>query len=240
MSAVAKARETAFRYPYVIGWTGEAQNPPLKWVPRHGGLRLGYAVPHRNDFRNGVLLLRQSQNRVGRPDFRTVNTLRQWRCMEKRLCQVCARSAVDRNTGRIWWLLSSGYGDDGDGYTNAPPTCPACIPEAVSQCSHLRRNAAVFTVGDCSPFGVRADVFAPCLPPVVPFERNAVLRFDEYDMHHVVARELLMLLHDVQSAVTEGDASWACEAPTHTLHQGWPSLLGEPGAATGSRQAQGR
>ena len=118
------------------------------------------------------------------------------------LCQVCTGSAVDRETGRIWWLLS-GDGRDGDGYTNAPPTCPACIPEAISQCSHLRRNAAVFTVGDCSPFGVRADVFVPYLPPVVPFERNAVLRFDEYDMHHVVARELLMRLHDLQPAMTE-------------------------------------
>ncbi|GAA3199418.1 hypothetical protein GCM10010486_81560 [Nonomuraea roseoviolacea subsp. carminata] len=202
------AGERAFRYPYVIGWTGEAQNPPLKWVPRHGGLRLSYAVPHRDDFRNGVLLLRQSQNRTGRPDFKTVNTLRQWRCMDKRLCQVCARSAVDRETGRIWWLLSSGYGGDGDGYTNAPPTCPACIPEAISRCSHLRRNAAVFTVGDCYPFGVRADVFVPYLPPLVPFERNAVVRFDDYDMHHALARELLMRLHDVQPAATEGDAPW--------------------------------
>ncbi|MEU4224728.1 hypothetical protein AB0F17_10555 [Nonomuraea sp. NPDC026600] len=204
----AKVSETAFRYPYVIGWTGETQNPPLKWVPRRGGLRLGYVVPHRDDFGNGVLRLRQSQNRAGRPDFKTVNTLRQWRCMEKRLCQVCARSAVDRATGRIWWLLSSGYGGDGDGYTNAPPTCPTCIPEAISQCSHLRRNAAVFTVGGCSPYGVRADVFVPYLPPLVPFERNAILRFDDYDMHHVLARELLMRLQDVQPAVTEGDAPW--------------------------------
>ncbi|MEV3983596.1 hypothetical protein [Nonomuraea sp. NPDC049758] len=206
--ATATASKRAFRYPYVIGWTGEAQNPPLKWVPRHGGLRLSYAVPQRGDFRNGALLLRQGQNRTGRPDFTTVNTLRQWRCMEKRLCQVCARSAVDRDTGRIWWLLS-GDGDEGDGYTNAPPTCRACIPEAISQCSHLRRNAAVFTVADCSPHGVRADVFVPYLPPLVPFERNAVVRFDEYDMHHVVARELLMRLHDVQPAVTDRETQRA-------------------------------
>ncbi|MBT2229175.1 hypothetical protein [Nonomuraea sp. NEAU-A123] len=199
----AKVSETAFRYPYVIGWTGETQNLPLKWVPHRGGRRLSYVVSHRDDFRNDVLRLRQGQTRAGRPDFRTVNTLRQWRAMEKRLCQVCARSAVDRAMGRIWWLLSSGYGGDGDGYTNAPPTCPACIPEAISQCSHLRRNAAVFTVGDCSPYGVRADVFVPNLPPVVPFERNAVLRFDDYNMHHVLARELLMRLQDVRPAVTE-------------------------------------
>ncbi|NRQ38270.1 hypothetical protein HII36_41535 [Nonomuraea sp. NN258] len=169
-------------------------------------MRLSYVVPHRDDVRHGVLRLRQGQNRAGRPDFRTVNTLRQWRAMDKRLCQVCARSAVDRETGRIWWLLSND-GCGGDGYTNAPPTCRACIPEAISQCSHLRRNAAVFTVGDCSPYGVRADLFVPYLPPLVPFERNAVVRFDDYDMHHALARELLVRLHDVQPAVTEGDAA---------------------------------
>jgi hypothetical protein len=118
----AKVSETAFRYPYVIGWTGEAQNPPLKWIPRRGGLRLGYVVSHRDDIGNGVLRLRQSQTRAGRPDFTTVSTLRQWRCMEKRLCQHCGGSAVDKDTRRIWWLLSSDE-REGDGSTNAPPTC---------------------------------------------------------------------------------------------------------------------
>ena len=60
--------------------------------------------------------------------------------------------------------------------------------------------------GRCWPYGVRADVFVPFLPPLVPFERNAVFTFDDYDMHHVVARELLMSLHDVQPAGTQGDA----------------------------------
>lgn len=44
-----------------------------------------------------------------------------------------------------------------------------------------------------------ADVFVPGLPPLVPFARNAVLRFDEDDMHHALARELLIRLHDIQS-----------------------------------------
>ena len=205
MSLVTKVSETGFRYPYVIGWTGEAQQHRLQWKSLRDGKRLAYVDRRPSDYALGVLRLRQGQKMTGRPDFTTVNTRRQWRCMDKHLCQVCAQSAVDRDTCRIWWLLSSGYRGDGDGYTNAPPTCRTCIPEAISQCSHLRRNAAVFTVGGCSPFGVRADVFVPYLPPLVPFERNAVFRFDEYDMHHVVARELLMRLHDVQPAVTQGD-----------------------------------
>ncbi|MFD1539580.1 hypothetical protein [Nonomuraea guangzhouensis] len=206
MSLVAKTGEAGFRYPYVIGWTGEIQTHPLKWIPHRGGFQLGYAIPSRGDYNNGVLRLRQGKKMTGRPDFTSVNTRRQWRCMDNRLCQVCACSAVDAETGRIWWLLSSDSGDGGDGYTNAPPTCRGCIPEAIAQCPHLRRNAAVFTVGNCSPFGVRADVFLPYLPPLVPYERNVVLTFDDYDMCNALGRELLMRLHDVQPAALIGDA----------------------------------
>ena len=63
----AKVSETAFRYPYVIGWTGEAPNPPLTWVPHRGARRLSYVVPQRDDFRNDVLRLRQGQIVPGGP-----------------------------------------------------------------------------------------------------------------------------------------------------------------------------
>ncbi|MEU6997902.1 hypothetical protein [Nonomuraea sp. NPDC046570] len=194
---------TGFRVPFVIGFTGEVErHHPLMWMQSWDGMRLAYdALPSRGDYSHGVLRLRQSQKRTGRPDFKTVNTRRQWRCMEKRLCQVCGRSAVDRDTGRTWWLLSStGDGDYGDGYTNAPPTCRACIPEAIAFCPHLRRNAEVFTVGRCSLYGVRADVFLPYLAPIQPAERNVVLRFDDYSLPHAIARELLVRLSDVQPA----------------------------------------
>jgi hypothetical protein len=205
----AEAAATGFRVPFVIGYSGDAVPDPLAWRSRPGGLRLTYALPRRDDYGRDVpgcevLRLRQNQKRIGRPDFTTVNTRRQWRCMTNRLCQVCAKSAVDKDTGRIWWLLASDGGESGDGFTNAPPTCKACIPEAITYCSHLRRHAAIFTVGDCFPYGVRADVFVPYLPPVVPFESNVVLRFDDYDMHHAVARELLMQLRDVHSIVHHG------------------------------------
>ena len=199
MSAV----ETGFRVPFVIGFTGEAeQRHRLVWLASLGRPRLAYApFPRRGDYNHGVLRARQGQGRTGRPDFRTVNTRRQWACMEKLWCQICARSAVDPDTGRIWWLLSATDNEDVGGvYTNAPPTCPACIPEAITSCPHLRRNAAVFTVSACTPFGVRADVFEPLLPPVMPVQRNVVLTFDDDALPHAVARELLVRLHDVRPA----------------------------------------
>ncbi|MEQ4721278.1 hypothetical protein [Nonomuraea sp. B19D2] len=208
MSLIMKVSETGFRYPYVIGWTGEVQEHRLQWKQHRDGETLAYVDHRRSDYALGALRLRQGQKMTGRPDFKTMNTRRQWRSMDKHLCQVCAGSAVDRDTGRIWWLLSSGYGDDGDGYTNAPPTCRACIPEAISQCSHLRRNAAVFTVAASYPYGVRGDVFLPYLPPVAPFERNALVRFTDDEIAHCIARELVVRLHDVQPAVTDGDGQW--------------------------------
>ncbi|WP_433516859.1 DUF6879 family protein [Nonomuraea sp. CA-143628] len=116
--------------------TYDATDPAfLKWQQdgSTGGLKLSYDAPRAGDWAYGVLRLRQNSKRSGRPDFNTVNTRRQWRCMAKRLCQVCTRSAVDPDTGWISWLLSSeGGGHERDGFTNAPPTCKACIPEAIA------------------------------------------------------------------------------------------------------------
>ncbi|NRQ35536.1 hypothetical protein HII36_27435 [Nonomuraea sp. NN258] len=200
----------SFRYPYVIGWTGEAEQPAvLRWRPRSDadGQELAYTAPDPGDYQLGVLLLRQGQRRTGRPDFKSVNTRRQWRCMTKLLCQVCAKSAMDSETGRVWWLLSGPGGPVGDGYTNAPPTCPACIPEAIASCSFLRRHAAVFTVGSCRPYGVRADVFLPGRSPSEPWKENEILRLRDPDIPHCVARELLMGLSDVRPTRLYGDLS---------------------------------
>ncbi|GAA2268554.1 hypothetical protein GCM10010149_06730 [Nonomuraea roseoviolacea subsp. roseoviolacea] len=188
-----------FRYPYVIGWTGEAVAHRLVWRRGAQGEKLAYADSRPGDYAQGVLRLRQRGTRAGRPDFKTVNTRRQWRCMERALCQVCGRSAVDQESGRVWWLLSGSEGP-GEGYTNAPPTCPACIPEAIAGCPHLRRHAAVCTVGAWLPFAVRADVFVPYVPPVRPVAINALVPFSDERSRLCVARELVVRLIDVQPA----------------------------------------
>ncbi len=204
VQAVRNPITTSFRVPFVIGYTGDVVRQSLKFVPRPDGWKLSYDAPRAGDWAHGVLRLRQNSKRSGRPDFKTVNTRRQWRCMTKRLCQVCARSAVDPDTGRISWLLSSEEGNQArDGFTNAPPTCKACIPEAITYCPHLRHNALVVTVGDCIPYGVRADLFLPLLPTVVPYERNAVILLSDPDRELALARELLVRLTDVRPARIE-------------------------------------
>jgi hypothetical protein len=62
------------------------------------------------------------------------------------------------------------------------------------------------TVPSEPDIGVRADLFAPHLPPLMPYRRNAIMAFDDHDLRHGIACELLMRLHDVRPAVTGGGA----------------------------------
>ncbi len=122
MSLGTRTSEAGFRYPYVIGWTGEdLERHIMRWRPHREAQRFSYADERRTDA-DGMLRLRQGQTMTGRPDFRTVNTRRQWRCMSKQLCQVCTRSTSSSGTGRTWWPFPSHEGA-GDGFTNASPTC---------------------------------------------------------------------------------------------------------------------
>jgi hypothetical protein len=56
--------------------------------------------------------------------------------MEKVRCQVRGKVAIDPDTGRIpWIMIDTAFReipeDPTGGLTNAPPTCWACIPEAL-------------------------------------------------------------------------------------------------------------
>ncbi|GAA2374243.1 hypothetical protein GCM10010404_32200 [Nonomuraea africana] len=122
--------------------------------------------------------------------------------MLHRLCQVCGDSAVDRATGRIWWLLADGpNGAPGTaGYTNAPPTCLTCIPDALVSCPRLRRGAVVYSVGGSEPYGVVADLFEPSTGGrAIQVQRNVSIQLDEFRrLEHALAKQLLVLLSDLE------------------------------------------
>jgi hypothetical protein len=61
----------------------------------------------------------------------------------------------------------------------------------------------IVTVGDSVPYGVRADLFLPYLPPVVPYERNALVLLSDPAREFALARELLVRLKDVRPARIE-------------------------------------
>lgn len=189
---------TALRVPYVTAWSEEAVPHPLAfaYAAETGGLRLTYTDPHPSDWVYGVLRARHAHAPGrGRAEWKLVNTLRQWRCMKHHLCQVCGLPATDPETGRVWWVLT----DAGDGYTNAPPTCRACIPEALESCPRLRTSAAVYTVADCEPFAVLGDVFQFGADGAVLVERGALVELEAYRrLTQVHAQQLVVRLHDLR------------------------------------------
>ncbi|WP_329093649.1 MULTISPECIES: hypothetical protein [unclassified Streptosporangium] len=96
---------TQLRVPYVIAHADEVAPQRLRFARRPlGGLRLVYDDPRRGDMACGVLRVRVLNNRQGPPQWRKLNTLRQWRCMGAtrgralrvngqvggRLCRVCS------------------------------------------------------------------------------------------------------------------------------------------------------
>ncbi|WP_436757565.1 hypothetical protein [Streptosporangium sp. V21-05] len=73
--------------PYVIAHADEVAPRPLRFTRCPlGGLRLAYEDPRRGDMAHGVLRVRVLNSRRGAPQWRRLNTLRRWRCMEKPLC----------------------------------------------------------------------------------------------------------------------------------------------------------
>jgi hypothetical protein len=189
--------------PYITAWSEETMDHGLgfDWSGEARGLRLTYADPHPSDWSLGVLWMRQGLSGRGKPEWKRVNSLRQRRCMLRKLCQVCGGSAVDERTGRTWWVLAdeADQGPPAAGYTNAPPTCLPCIPDSLTLCPHLRRGAAVYTVGDAQPYGVVADLFAPSDgKKIVHVQRSATLQLDEFQkLQYALAKQLLVVLDDL-------------------------------------------
>lgn len=195
---------TALLVPYITAWSGERLPYRLAFEthPEAAGPRLTYTDPTWYDRLYGVLWARQGLSRTGRPEWKLVNTLRQRRAMLHSLCQVCGQPATDPGTARTWWLLADDPSDtdQGDGYTNAPPTCRACIPQAVVSCPRLRRSAAAYTVTGHEPYGVLADVFTP--RPDGGCERvdhNVEIPLEAFTrLETALAAQMLVVLHGLR------------------------------------------
>ncbi len=190
----------SLRVPYITAWSGEAMAHSLafRYHPEAGGPRLTYTDPLPTDWMYGVLRTRHGLGRQGQPQWLLVNALRQWRCMEHGLCQVCGESAADSAMGHTWWLLVDDVSrtTPDRGYTNAPPTCPSCIPTALKHCPRLRKGAALYTVADAEPWAVLGHVFRPTpAGDAVIADRNVRVLLEEYErLTRTLAHQLIVLL----------------------------------------------
>ncbi|GIH98073.1 hypothetical protein [Planobispora takensis] len=195
--------------PYVLAYSGEAVPQRLSFAedPMSGMLRLSHRAPRpRSDWTRGVLLARIRTHQRGEVMWRMLNRHRQWQCMIRHLCQVCAGPATDPATGRLWWVITeTGFRatESAGGLTNAPPTCPACIPASLRFCPQLRKSATVYTVGGVEFAGVLADLYEPGPGGQAVFagERNVFVGWEEFAiLPYALATQMVVRLHGMEPA----------------------------------------
>ncbi|MFC4005810.1 hypothetical protein ACFOY2_01150 [Nonomuraea purpurea] len=194
---------TRLRVPYITAYDEEAVPYRLTFARDReatDGWRLSYTDAIPLDWMFGVLWSRQGLHRRGQPRWKLVNTLRQRNAMLRLLCQVCGQPAAGPD-GRVSWVLADDPGGPatGEGYTNAPPTCRQCVPEALIACPRLRRGAAVYSVGEAEPYGVIANVMGPDPAGAIVVEPNAVIPLDAFHrLEYALAVQLLVALRDLR------------------------------------------
>lgn len=188
--------------PYTIAYANELVEDPIGFEPYVGHLRLAYQPSRAGDWVRGpgrgrvnsaYILRARVRDLLNDPDkrgserMRKLNTRRQWRCMDKLLCQVCGGPATDQKTGRIPWLLAKTVFDptgDDRGRTNAPPVCWDHVAVALEECPMLATDPILCTVTSVKSAGVLADVYAPGIAgrPVLT-DHNAFVGWDWHMFH---------------------------------------------------------
>ncbi|MET7337092.1 hypothetical protein [Nonomuraea sp. NPDC005650] len=187
--------------PYTIAFANELVKDPIAFEPCAGGLRLAYQPSQPGDWIKpptakpwelGILRARV-RDLLDKPDLRgsermrKLNLRREWRCMNKLLCQVCGGPAVDPESRLIPWLLTKTVfertGLD-SGRTNAPPTCWTCVPKALEQCPMLQVDFTLYTVRAVETVGVLADLYRPGIfREPIPTAHNVFVPWDAPRYH---------------------------------------------------------
>ncbi|MFI6179737.1 hypothetical protein ACIA8R_29630 [Nonomuraea sp. NPDC051191] len=193
--------------PAILARTAEAVYQQLifrRHAGSEGGMRLEHInVNPRTDWRRGILLGRVHDTMRGDPIWRMLNHKRQWTMMRKNLCQVCRRSAVIPETGRISYVVTKTnfVASEVDRLTNAPPTCRDCISLSLEWCPQLQNSSTAYTVARTEPAGVLADLFRPGVLGPVREAKNVFVGWDEFARHPVaLAKQMVVHLVDMQAA----------------------------------------
>lgn len=206
-TADAAAVHPRLTVPYVIAYSGELVEDPICFVSdRSTHVKLSYRTPRPGDWVDGVLRARVRNNRKGQPQWRKLNTRRQWQCMSKLWCQVCGKPARDTK-GRYPWIMTDKVfrWDEERPDTiiaSAPPTCWTCIPDALAACPQLEDSPTViYSAGGALPVGVLGDVYEPWFASqVIPTtQRNVEVRFTQRSiLPNVLAHQLIVRVFDLR------------------------------------------
>ncbi|MBB2914838.1 hypothetical protein FHS43_006150 [Streptosporangium becharense] len=193
------------RKPYVTPYAEEVASLPLIFERQGGVPRLAYTDATVQDWMFGMLWARCGIGRGTKVLWPMIHTLRQRRCMLKRLCRVCGRSAKDPGEpNRTWWIIPAAPDDlPATWPTAGPPTCRAHIAEALAACPHLRKGSPVVcTVGDYRPIGVLGNLYAQDGDGRVVETRHQIsVGLDEPHLFgRTLATQLIVELHDLRPA----------------------------------------
>ncbi|WP_113700634.1 hypothetical protein [Nonomuraea lactucae] len=205
--------------PYTIAFANELVADPIGFVAYAGRLRLAYQPSQPGDWvgshavkvrgMGGILRartrdLRDDPARRGPERMRKLNTRRQWRCMDRLLCQVCGVPATDPDSGLVPWLLTKTVFEQTGldrGRTNAPPTCWSCVPKALEECPMLREDFTLYTVTAAQSAGVLADLYRPgVLRTVTLAAHNVFVGWDNFQHHpYALAAAQVVELHGMKT-----------------------------------------
>ncbi|TQF01340.1 hypothetical protein E6W39_02670 [Kitasatospora acidiphila] len=124
--------------PYITPWTDERNHiPTLVRRGRGGGMRLGYHDEslYDRDWRGALWIPHTMARGRGRARFDGVHALRQRRCMNDLLCQVCARpTQTEDDEATLFVLRNDGRPVEDGERTTAPPVCRQHALEAAAHC----------------------------------------------------------------------------------------------------------
>ncbi|WP_019061473.1 hypothetical protein [Streptomyces prunicolor] len=108
------------------------------------------------------------------------------------LCGVC-KGEPDRDDRGVLWLLNAdadvreNLAFPADIVTATPAVCRTDARRALRACSVLQDGFIAVRAREAELVGVRGTVYSPTAPPLI----NQVVRFDDPDIHRVVARQLM-------------------------------------------------
>lgn len=192
--------------PYLTPYSVEVIDLPLIFERVAGVPWLTYRDVVPQDHMFGVLWARCGIGKGGKILWHMIHTLRQRRCMLRRLCRVCGHSAADPdNPGRTWWIIPSSLPDGlpATWPATSPPTCKACIAEALGACPHLRQGSPVVcTVGAYAPIGVLGNLYGEGEDGrAVETQHQIGIGLDEPHLfRRALATQLIVQLNDLRPA----------------------------------------
>ncbi|MFJ6566875.1 hypothetical protein ACIQNU_05610 [Streptomyces sp. NPDC091292] len=196
--------------PYVTAYSNELgprESDLCLEVPRNGVPHLAYMHPRPDDRdAHGNLwarMTRPPEDERGRALWAFMDPLRQRECMDRLLCQVCAKPAeTDAGTVFIEWQRPGGGPKPLNKITtDAPPVCLTCLPVTFQACPFLRdeKTARVLLARKSVLSGVSGTLYrvAADLQSWIPSEQDAYSSFNKPRYPGMLAQRLHRKLRGV-------------------------------------------